>query len=72
MSDQKLQDGDAFDVNLRKQNEIIHSGWHLQRFSYHQLMDPKLRNVVMVLSIKLYKFVLAFLSKYQNRKPNNL
>lgn len=30
---------ELFDDNLQRQNEILNSGWYLQRFSYNQLQD---------------------------------
>ncbi len=36
-----------FDDNLHRQNEILNSGWALQRFSYNQLQDSKWRTIVM-------------------------
>jgi len=38
---------DVFDDNLQRQNEILNSGWFLQRFSYHQLQDQEWRPKVM-------------------------
>ena len=38
---------EMFDDNLQRQNEILNSGWLLQRFSYHQLQDPAWRPRVM-------------------------
>jgi len=35
-----------FDDNLFRQNEIIRNGWHLLRFSYHQLQDKQSRRRV--------------------------
>ena len=35
-----------FDDNLYRQNEILHAGYKLLRFSYHQLQSPEWRPVV--------------------------
>ena len=36
-----------FDDNLFRQNEIIHAGYHLVRYSYGQLKDPRWRPLIM-------------------------
>ena len=35
-----------FDDNLYRQNEILHAGYKLLRFSYHQLQSPEWRSIV--------------------------
>ena len=38
---------EMFDDNLFRQNEILHAGYHLARYSYSQLKDPRWRSRVM-------------------------
>ena len=39
--------GEAFDDNLFRQNEILHAGYHLVRYSYSQLQHSQWRPLVM-------------------------
>lgn len=38
---------EMFDDNLFRQNEILHAGYHLVRYSYSQLKDPRWRPLIM-------------------------
>ena len=63
---------ETFDDNLQRQNEILNSGWVLQRYSYNQLQDPVWRSRVKDSLHKIAQRNLPELISEDAIKPNPL